>query len=117
MTYIRETQESNGDLTDIHYFCSYGCWRDSFADDRMGPATAPEGGHPAYCDAGSPDDDSFAGLTSGGSYDGSMPDYDVYCAECGVLMHSLERETPSVVNLITRPPIDPMTGEAEIQNV
>jgi hypothetical protein len=136
--YIRESQESNGDLVDVHYFCSRGCWADSFDASRMGPATAPEGGHQAWietvpglfagiaesCSECVYDDRGIgqacarhmqgadhSGLTEGGAHDCDA-DYDVYCAECAVLLNG--DDAPTVVNLITRPPISPVTGEAEV---
>jgi hypothetical protein len=113
-THMREVQESNGDLVDVHYFCSAGCWRDSFAPDRIGPAAAPEDGHPHYvdtipglaagvregCAACVYDADGrgtacaehmrgadCSGVTAGGECDDIGADYDVHCAECGVRLN------------------------------
>jgi hypothetical protein len=137
--HVREVQASNGDVVDLHYFCSAGCWADSFAPDRIGPATAPEGGHPAWietlpglaagiaesCDRCEYDarghgqacarhmtGADHSGVTRGGECwdDVDSIDYGVYCAECGVRLNG--EDAPLVVNLITRPPMDHHTGAA-----
>ena len=97
-THVRYQQDNNGDLVDVFYFCSRGCWDDSFREERLGLDTASIGGA-APCAASEPG-----------------AEIDVYCAECGVLMASPDKETPVVVNLIARPPIDPVTNRAYPQN-
>lgn len=82
--HIREREDSRGDLVEVLYFCSQGCWRDSFAQDRIGDTATVGGASPcASSDPGS--------------------EQDVYCVECGVLMASPDKEIPVVVNLIARP--------------
>ena len=91
-TYIREIEDANGDILDIYYFCSRGCWVDSFDIQRIGDRATEGGAYPCATD--------------------DSP-HDEYCSECGVLMHSEDgRETPLVVNLIDRPPINPATRAA-----
>ena len=93
-THVRYVEESNGDLTDVLYFCSAGCWTDSFDPYRIGLEDATEGGAAPCAESDS-------------------ADCAVYCAECGVMMHDPSGfPTPIVVNLIDRPPIDPYTGRA-----
>lgn len=92
-THIREIEDADGDLIDICYFCSRGCYLDSFAADRIGDAATEGGASP--CAASEPG-----------------AEVDVHCAECGVLMASPDKEAPVVVNLIDRPAIDPFTGQA-----
>lgn len=82
MAWIREAQDERGDLIDILYCCSASCARDT--EER--PQLAEFG--PA---ANSPCAESEAAADS-----------DVYCAGCGVLMASPDKETPVVVNLIER---------------
>lgn len=89
--HIRTFNDDHGNVVEISYFCSAGCYRDSFAADRMGEGG--EGGA-APCASSEPGCEQ-----------------DVYCAECGVLMASPDKEPPMVVNLIDRPPIGPF-GEA-----
>lgn len=110
-THIRELHEGTGDLIDVFYFCSRGCWRDSFDVARLGIADARE---PTI-------ELRLAGMCGGLTEGGAAPcaaseaasDREVFCAECGVLMASPWRDTPVVVNLIERPPISPVTGAAE----
>ena len=80
MTHIRQVSSGDGNLIDVYYFCSRGCWVDSF-DVEPASAVVEEGGW-------SPGSESDA-------------EGDVYCDVCGVLMHSADgRPTPVVVNLI-----------------
>lgn len=90
MTHLRERLAANGDTTEYFYFCSEGCWRDSFDAERLGPEsdTFPRGGA-APGAAGEP---------------GTVEE--IHCAECGVLMASPYRLAPTVVNLAARPPLD-----------
>jgi hypothetical protein len=101
-TYVRDVEEANGDLIDVLYFCSRGCWSDSFAEDRIGPAGGPEDENLASEGGASPCSENEAG-----------EDIDVHCAECGVLMASPDKRPPTVVNLIERPPICEFTNQAE----
>jgi hypothetical protein len=85
-TYIREVEdETNGDLLDVYYFCSVGCYQDSFDTSRIGDKATEGGAWP--CAESEPGEE-----------------VDVYCAECGVLMASPDKPIPVVVNLIERPP-------------
>lgn len=99
-THLRDVVDDRGELVDVHYFCSAGCWSDSFAPDRIGPA----------CPGGA------GGLTVGGAAPCAAAEpgecRDVHCAECGVLLASPDKDPPAVVNLIARPPLDPLTGAA-----
>lgn len=79
-THIREVNDPNGDVVDIYYFCSEGCWKDSFGP--LDESEAEEGGYSPCAES-------------------DCADTDVYCDTCGVLMHSADgRPTPVVVNLI-----------------
>lgn len=79
-THIRTVEDPRGDLVDVYYFCSEGCWGDSFG----------------------PLDESKAGLGGAAPCAEDECDGDVYCDACGVLMHSADgKPTPLVVNLIT----------------
>lgn len=95
-THIREVEDQDGDLLDIYYFCSKGCYLDSFAADRIGDEATVGGASP--CAASEPGQEM-----------------DVHCAECGALMASPDKQAPVVVNLIDRPAIDQCTGAAEIR--
>ena len=80
MTHIRQVSSGDGNLIDVYYFCSEGCWRDSL--DVLPESEAVERGGWSPCSE-------------------SDAEGDVYCDVCGVLMHSGDgRETPVVVNLI-----------------
>jgi hypothetical protein len=94
-TYIREVRDQRRELLDVFYFCSRGCWRDSFAEGRAGQARRALGRGGA----------SPCAVTSRGVV--------VHCAECGVPIGAAEEQAPTVVNLAKRPPIDPATGRAE----
>ena len=80
MTHIRQVSSGDGNLIDVYYFCSEGCWRDSL--DVLPESEAVERGGWSPCSE-------------------SDAEGDVYCDTCGVLMHSGDgREAPVVVNLI-----------------
>jgi hypothetical protein len=93
-TYVREVEDVSGNLVDVHYLCSEACWRDSFAQDRLGPASWTGAGR----------------LTEGGARACAESEIgaerEVCCAECGVVMASPEGNAPAVVNLVSRPPIE-----------
>lgn len=89
--HVRYIEDEHGQVEDVLYFCSAGCWADSFAEDRIG--IVPHGTQPHEAGA-SPCASSEPGAEA-----------DIYCAECGVLMASPDKEPPVVVNLIERPPI------------
>jgi hypothetical protein len=89
-THRRDLNDSQGDIVDVWYFCSAGCWSDSLR--RVPPA--PEG---------------EAGMEEGGCAPCSVPDAEesdshvlndsfTYCAGCGVRLNG--PEAPTVVNLI-----------------
>jgi hypothetical protein len=80
MTHVRQVSSGDGNLIDVYYFCSAGCWTDSF-DVLPESAEVERGGW-------SPCSESDSGQ-------------DVYCDTCGVLMHAEDgRATPVVVNLV-----------------
>lgn len=80
MTYVRQVSSGDGNLIDVYYFCSGGCWRDSF--DVLRESDAVERGGWSPCSE-------------------SDAERDVYCDVCGVLLHFEDgRSTPIVVNLI-----------------
>ena len=81
-THIREAEDERGDLIEILYFCSRGCALDSTERPQLA-----EFGEPA----GAPCAESEPGV-----------EQDVWCAGCGVLMASPDKEPPVVVNLIDR---------------
>lgn len=80
VTYI---EDSEGDLVDLVYTCSVWCYDEA---------------------------SSALGVVSGGAAPGTdMPDYDVFCYSCGVLMHCGGHDDPAdaveppvVVNRIDR---------------
>ena len=77
--HVFDVEDAQGDLVDILYFCSEGCWRDATARGFI----APDGP---------------------GAYPGGYPDFEdgcaVWCAECGVRLTG--PDVPIVVNLIGR---------------
>ena len=80
MTHIRQVSSGDGNLIDVYYFCSAGCWQDSF--EVVEESETVERGGWSPCSE-------------------SDSDSDVYCDTCGVLMHSADgRPTPVLVNLI-----------------
>jgi hypothetical protein len=91
--YIRDIEDEQGDLIDVLYFCSRGCWSDSFAADRIGTDATEGGASPC----------AASEIAS---------EREVFCAECGVLIDGPEGGE-TVVNLIDRPPMDQFTGQAE----
>ena len=81
MTHIRQVTSGDGNIVDVYYFCSAGCYRDSL--ELLPVSDAVEEGGWSPCSE-------------------SDSDWDVYCDVCGVLMHAADgRETPVVVNLIS----------------
>lgn len=80
-THIRQVTSGDGNLVDIYYFCSEGCWSGSLESLPVSDAVERGGWSPCA--------------------ESDCADYDVYCDTCGVLMHAADgRETPVVVNLI-----------------
>lgn len=64
--YLREWEDSNGDVVEREVYCDSWCYRDSF--DRMPVGYVNRFGFT---------------LSEGGAWPGYESDYDEYCPECG----------------------------------
>ena len=78
MTHIRQVSSGDGNLIDVYYFCSAGCWTDSF--EVVEESEAVERGGWSPCSE-------------------SDAEGDVYCDVCGVLIRDVDR--------YSRPSLDP----------
>ena len=86
-THVRHLNDASGDVVDVLYFCSAGCWSDSLA--RLDWEGLEEGGASPCAVPGAAESDSHV-----------LNDSFVYCAECGVRLNG--PDAPVVVNLLVR---------------